>query len=68
MKWFLELFRDRCRRRYLTAEDDPVLARIWDNEADAIYDDWAAASLEGLERWEAKHGLGKGERHDPKAR
>jgi hypothetical protein len=44
----------RCRRRiwphgntfmhvnergYLTEEDDPVLARIWDNEADAIFDE-----------------------------
>lgn len=29
----------RCE--YLTAEDDPVLARIWDNEDDDIYDtDW----------------------------
>ena len=26
-------------RDYLTAEDDPVLAELWDNEADAIYDD-----------------------------
>lgn len=27
-------------RGYLTAEDDPVLARIWDNEDDAIYDSY----------------------------
>lgn len=26
-------------RDYLTAEDDPILAELWDNEADAIYDD-----------------------------
>jgi hypothetical protein len=24
---------------YLTAEDDPVLAELWDNADDAIYDD-----------------------------
>lgn len=24
---------------YLTTEDDPILAELWDNEADAIYDD-----------------------------
>ena len=24
---------------YLSAEDDPLLAELWDNEADAIYDD-----------------------------
>ena len=29
----------RGRRNYLTAEDDPVLARLWDNEEDAVYDD-----------------------------
>jgi hypothetical protein len=27
------------KRSYLTAEDDPVLARIWDNDADAIFDE-----------------------------
>lgn len=24
---------------YLTAETDPVLAELWDNEDDAVYDD-----------------------------
>ncbi len=24
---------------YLTAEDDPVLAKLWDNDYDAVYDD-----------------------------
>jgi len=76
LKLFARLFR---RHRCLTAEDDPVLARIWDNEDDAIYDDereaeegmrhlslkalergdWLGASAEGLERWEAAHGLGE---------
>ena len=28
----------RGKQRYLTAKDDPVLARTWDNEDDAIYD------------------------------
>ena len=27
------------KRRYLSAEDAPVLGRIWDNEDDAIYDE-----------------------------
>jgi hypothetical protein len=26
------------RRPYLTAEEDPVLAKLWDNDADAAYD------------------------------
>ena len=26
-------------RTYITGEDYPVLARLWDNEADAVYDD-----------------------------
>ena len=30
--------RSRGKQRYLTAKDDPVLARIWDNEDDEIYD------------------------------
>lgn len=25
-------------RDYLTAEDDPVLAKLWDNDDDAIFD------------------------------
>lgn len=25
-------------RPYLTAEEDPVLAKLWDNDADAVYD------------------------------
>lgn len=25
-------------RAHLTAEDDPILARLWDNDDDAIYD------------------------------
>lgn len=29
----------KWERDYLTATDDPVLAALWDNEADAIYDD-----------------------------
>lgn len=29
----------RWMKDYLTAEDDPVLARVWDNDDDAIYDD-----------------------------
>jgi len=24
---------------YLTAENDPVLAELWDNDDDAVYDD-----------------------------
>ena len=27
------------RAEYLTAEADPVLAELWDNEDDAVYDD-----------------------------
>lgn len=26
-------------RTFLTAEEDPVLAELWDNEEDAVYDD-----------------------------
>jgi hypothetical protein len=26
------------KRDYLTAEDDPVLAKLWDNDDDAIFD------------------------------
>ena len=29
----------RLHRNCLTEEDDPVLARIWDNEDDASYDE-----------------------------
>lgn len=50
------LLRGRTRN-YLTAEECPALAKIWDNEEDAVYDDLTQASLEGLERWEAAHGL-----------
>lgn len=25
-------------KEYLTAEDDPVLAKLWDNDADAVFD------------------------------
>ncbi len=32
------LLEESDRTHCLTAEDDPVLARIWDNEDDAIYD------------------------------
>ena len=46
LKLFARLFR---RRRYLTAEDDPVLARIWDNEDDDIFDDEHEAA-EGMRR------------------
>ncbi len=43
----------------LTAKDDPVLARTWDNEDDAIFDDWQATSLKDFDNWESKHGLGE---------
>ncbi|KKN75214.1 hypothetical protein LCGC14_0382130 [marine sediment metagenome] len=36
MSWWGRLWR---KRRYLTEKDDPVLARIWNNEEDAIYDE-----------------------------
>lgn len=26
-------------RNYLTVEDDPVLAKAWDNEEDAVFDE-----------------------------
>ena len=29
----------RLQRNCLTEEDDPALARIWDNEDDAVYDE-----------------------------
>ena len=29
----------RGRRPYLTYKDDPVLAELWDNEEDAVFDD-----------------------------
>jgi len=28
----------RWTKQYLTAEDDPVLAKLWDNDDDAIFD------------------------------
>ncbi|HLF79614.1 MAG TPA: hypothetical protein VJB57_19205 [Dehalococcoidia bacterium] len=30
------------KRNYLTAEDDPVLAELWDNPEDAAYDEEGA--------------------------
>ena len=30
---------ETAAKLYLTAEDDPVLAKLWDNDYDAIYDD-----------------------------
>ena len=44
------------QRKYLTGEDFPVLARTWDNEDDAIYDEEEREADEGfhqlaLEAW-----------------
>ena len=42
-KWtpraWLKRASSKLRRRHLTEEDDPVLARIWNNGDDAIYDE-----------------------------
>jgi hypothetical protein len=32
--------KDKSRTDILTAATDPVLAALWDNDEDAIYDDW----------------------------
>ncbi len=29
-----------AKRPYLTAEDYPVLAALWDNEEDEVFNDW----------------------------
>ncbi len=39
---------------YLTAESYPVLARIWDNEDDAIFDDLEMAQKGGRNGQEAR--------------
>lgn len=31
---------DEPRTDILTAATDPVLAELWDNDEDAVYDDW----------------------------
>jgi len=34
----LDIDMEREMKRFLTAEQDPVLAKLWDNEKDSIYD------------------------------
>lgn len=47
MKWWERFW--GFRRPCLTEEDDPVPARIWDNEDDAIFDE---LSDEVFDAWE----------------
>ncbi len=42
-------------------EDSPRLVLVGSDTPGADRQEWARASLEGLERWEAEHGLGRGD-------